>query len=108
VRDLADVAAIRAAVEERCTAIGRRVGVVVNYDGFRIDDDIAEPYAAMVGDLADTHYTEVSRYTTSAFLRHKLSNVLTRRVAPHIFETQAEARAFHGLAAGDDIRRTGP
>ncbi|WP_135466061.1 acyl CoA:acetate/3-ketoacid CoA transferase [Crenalkalicoccus roseus] len=98
VRDLADVAAIRAAVEARCRAIGRRVGVVVNYDGFRLEDGAADAYAAMVREVADAHYTRVSRYTTSAFLRHKLSRVLTRTVAPHIFESQEEARAFHEKA----------
>lgn len=102
VSDLDDVRAIRAAVEERCRAIGRRVGVVVNYDGFRLDEAVADDYAAMVRELADAHYTDVSRYTTSAFLRHKLSNVLTRVVAPHIFETQAEARAFHERAKERD------
>jgi propionate CoA-transferase len=102
VRDLEDVRAIRAAVEERCQGIGRRVGVVVNYDGFRLDEDVADAYAAMVREVADAHYTKVSRYTTSAFLRHKLSNVLTRVVAPHIFETPAEARAFHEIAEERD------
>ena len=97
VRDLEDVQSIRAAVEERCGAIGRRVGVVVNYDGFRLDEGVADAYASMVREVADAHYSKVSRYTTSAFLRHKLSNVLTRVVAPHIFETPAEARAFHEL-----------
>ena len=95
VRSMADIAKIRAAVEERCAAIGQRVGVVVNYDGFRLDDDVAAAYAAMVAELSEAHYTKVSRYTTSAFLRHKLARTLTRAVAPHIFETQAEARAFH-------------
>jgi propionate CoA-transferase len=42
----------------------------------------------------------VSRYTTSAFLRHKLHDALTRQVAPHIFESAAEARAFHEARDG--------
>jgi propionate CoA-transferase len=95
VRDVADVREIHMAVEERCRAIGHRVGVVVNYDGFRLEDAAADAYAAMVREVAEAHYTKVSRYTTSAFLRHKLARVLTRQVAPHIFETQADARAFH-------------
>ena len=41
------------------------------------------------------YYTTASRYTTSAFLRLKLGEALTRRrVAPHIFETRDEAQAF--------------
>jgi len=44
----------------------------------------------------ETHYhTTASRYTTSAFLRLKLGEALSRRrVAPHIFETSGEAHAF--------------
>jgi propionate CoA-transferase len=44
----------------------------------------------------ETHYyTTASRYTTSAFLRLKLGEALSRRrVSAHIFETAAEAHAF--------------
>jgi propionate CoA-transferase len=49
----------------------------------------------MVRDMEDVHYTRVSRYTTSAFMRVKLGRELTRTVRPHIFE-KAEAQAFHG------------
>jgi len=35
----------------------------------------------------------VTRYTTSAFLRMKIGDALNRRnVAPHIYESRAEAR----------------
>ena len=96
VRDDADVAAIREAVEETCRAIGRRVAVVVNYDAFRIEDRVLDAYAEMVRHMEEAHYTTVTRYTTSAFLRMKLGDALSRReVAPHVYETEAEARAFH-------------
>jgi propionate CoA-transferase len=95
VRTPADVARIREAVESRCRAIGRRVSVVVNYDSFRLDDAVSDAYAEMVRHMEAHWYSAVSRYTTSAFLRLKLGDALQRRtVAPHIFETQEEARAF--------------
>lgn len=94
VRRIEDVEAIRAVVGARCRAIGRRVAVVVNYDRFRFDDDVADAYVDMVRSMEETWYSQVSRYTTSAFMRLKLGRALTRRVAPHIFETQAEAQAF--------------
>ena len=94
VRRPEDVEAIRTVVGERCRQIGRRVAVVVNYDRFRFDDDVADAYVDMVRSMEETWYTQVSRYTTSAFMRLKLGRALTRRVAPHIFETQAEAQAF--------------
>ena len=46
------------------------------------------------GGLVDRHYSGVSRYTTSGFLRMKLGESLERRgVAPHIFESAAEAQS---------------
>jgi propionate CoA-transferase len=98
VRRAEDIATIRDAVAARCGEIGRRVAVVVNYDAFRLDNDVADAYAEMVRHLEQTHYTRVSRYTTSAFMRVKLGQALTRMVRPHIFESRAEAQAFH--AAG--------
>ncbi len=95
VRNSGDVAAIREAVTQKIQEIGRRVAAIVNYDTFRLDDEVAREYADMVRDMEDAHYTRVSRYTTSAFMRVKLGRELTRTVRPHIFESKAEAQAFH-------------
>jgi len=95
VRSSRDVAAIREAVTQKVVEIGKRVAVVVNYDSFRLDDEVAREYADMVREMEDAHYTRVSRYTTSAFMRVKLGRELTRTVRPHIFESKAEAQAFH-------------
>jgi propionate CoA-transferase len=46
----------------------------------------------MVRGLMDKYYAGVTRYTTSGFLRMKLGNALEKRgVAPHIYESAAEA-----------------
>jgi propionate CoA-transferase len=46
-------------------------------------------------------YTNVTRYTTSAFLHMKFGAALGRRgVAPHIFESRAEAEAHLRDLAG--------
>lgn len=95
VRRIEDVQAIEAAVIALCRGIGKRLAVVVNYDAFRLDSEIADAYADMVRGLEDSWYTQVSRYTTSAFMRVKLGQALTRTVKPHIFETRADAQAFH-------------
>ena len=100
VRQASDIEAIKAAVVARCTEIGRRVAVVVNYDAFRLDQDLAGAYADMVRSLEEQHYTRVSRYTTSAFMRVKLGQALTRTVRPHIFESRSDAQAFHDTVAG--------
>jgi propionate CoA-transferase len=82
-----DIEDIRAAVERRCRRIGKKVDLVVNYDGFDILEDLVPEYAAMVKELTDRYYRRVTRYTTSAFMRMKLGEALERRgVAPHIYE----------------------
>jgi propionate CoA-transferase len=90
-----DVADIQDAVERRCKEIGKRVSVIVNYDSFRIDESVLDDYARMVRYMEENHYTKVTRYTTGAFLRMKLGEALRQRnVAPHVFETEDEARRF--------------
>ncbi|MFO1039365.1 MAG: acyl CoA:acetate/3-ketoacid CoA transferase [Geminicoccaceae bacterium] len=95
VRTAKDVDHIRSTVEHRCKEIGHRVPVFVNYDNFRIDEELVDAYAAMVRHMEEHHYTKVTRYTSSAFLRLKLGSALERAgLKPHLFETQrTDARA---------------
>ncbi len=94
VRSEKDVTDIKDAVETFCQQLGQRVDVVVNYGSFEIDADISDSYAEMVRYLEQRYYNRVSRYATSAFMRMKLGQMLTRRVSPHVFESQAEAQSF--------------
>ncbi len=95
VRSEKDVEEIREAVESRCRAVGRKVNVVVNYDSFSIGEELIDKYADMAQYMVTRYYAKISRYTTSAFMRMKLGDELSRRnVAPHIFESQEEARRF--------------
>ena len=88
-----DVEAVRAELERHLAPLGHKVYGVINYDHFVLDPQVEDEWAAMVRVLVDRHYTEVARYTTSGFLRAKLGPALAARgVAPHIFETMAEAR----------------
>ncbi|VFQ46669.1 acyl CoA:acetate/3-ketoacid CoA transferase [Desulfoluna butyratoxydans] len=83
---------IQDAVVSKLKAIGRQVFAVVNYDHFQIHPELMEPYTAMVKHIVATYYSGVTRYTTSTFLKVKLKDALSRRgVAPHIYETGAEA-----------------
>ena len=92
VRTQEDVDAIRAAVEQRLAPLNRKVFAIVNYQNFALWPDVIEAYSDMVRDLTQRFYIEVTRYTTSAFLRMKLGQALNeRRVAPHIFESADEA-----------------
>ena len=88
-----DIAAIEHQVEALLAPLGRRVYAVVNYDHCRIDDAVLETYTEMVRGLEARFYTRVTRYTTSGFMRRKLGHALeARAVAPHIYQSAAEAR----------------
>ena len=57
----------------------------------------------------DKYYAEVTRYTTSGFRRMKLGDALEKRgVAPHIYESAAEAekslREIEGMGAKGNSR----
>jgi len=102
VRSEADVENIRRIVTERLAPLGRRVYAIVNYDNFTIEPELLDAYSAMVRSLMDTYYAEVTRYTTSGFLRIKLGDALEKRgVAPHIYESAAEAeRGLRDIEVG--------
>src|ERR1700736_4656796 len=93
--------AIAAEIEKRLAAVGKKVPVAVNYDNFYLAPDLADKYASVVRGLAERYYESVTRYTTSSFMRLKLSGHLTERgLAPHIYESRQEAL--------DWLKRQGP
>lgn len=94
VRTTLDIEQIQSIVAERLRLVGRKVFAIVNYDNFMVAPDLWDKYSDMVRQLTNDHYSAVTRYTTSSFLRTKLGEALRQReVAPHIFETVDEARA---------------
>jgi propionate CoA-transferase len=94
VHSQADVDAIGRAVRAKVEPLGHRVAAIVNYDDFSLAPEVEAAYLDMVGQVVERHYTGVTRYTTSAFLRAKLGDALSRRdVAPHVYESAEEARA---------------
>jgi propionate CoA-transferase len=66
--------------------------MVVNYDNFYLAPDLTDAYVTLVRRLAEHYYAAVTRYTTSSFMRLKLSEQLSNRgLAPHIYESRQEA-----------------
>ena len=93
VRSKSDIEAIRSKVSEICKPLGKRVKTIVNYDNFSIVPELEDDYIKMVKYVVSEFYSDVTRYTTSAFLRMKLGDELKRRqMAPHIFQSKEEAR----------------
>ena len=82
---------VQEAVETFCKKIGHKVDVVVNYDAFIIDEPAMEAYGKVISYMVGKYYNEVTRYTTSTFLRSKLGSAIAKRgLAPHIYETKLE------------------
>jgi DNA replication protein DnaC len=85
----------QAAILELFDRVGRRFSAVINYDSSDIASHMADKWFSMAADVERACYDHASRYTTSAFMRLKLGDALSRRdVAPHIFETSADAHRF--------------
>ena len=69
----------------RLAVIGKKVQMVINYDNFYLDPALADDYKALIRSLAERYYASATRYTTSSFMRLKLSEHLSDRgLAPHI------------------------
>lgn len=95
VRKKADVDDLRKVLVDACVKAGKRVNSVVNHDGCRIAEDLYDDYAEMIQYMLEHHYATTTRYTTSAFMRLKMQEALSKRgLAPHIFERAEEAHAF--------------
>jgi propionate CoA-transferase len=93
IRSREEIARIHALIEARLAPLGKKLPAIVNYDNFSILPELMPDYTEMVKDLVDRFYTDVTRYTTSTFLRMKLGDALRQRnVAPHIYESEEEAR----------------
>jgi len=95
IRSADDIESVRRVFEALCQHIGHKVALVVNYDGFQLDETLSDAYFEMVSALQTKYYSTAVRYTTSAFMRLKLGAELSaRRSAAHVFETADEAAAF--------------
>lgn len=88
-----DIQEVKEMVDKILVPLGKKVHTIVNYDNFTLLPDLVDEYTEMVKYLVNKYYSEVTRYTTSTFLRMKLGDALQRRgVKPHIYESSEEAR----------------
>ena len=76
-------------------ALDKKVNIISNFDGRVIAPKMRAAYADFQAELERKYFLNAARYTTSAFLRQKMGQDLKARdLAPHIFETAAEAAAY--------------
>ncbi len=79
VRNEEDIRVIVDAVDALLGPLGKRVHSIVNYERFSCDDDVFDRYVDAVKYVEETYYLDVKRYTSGAFLRHKLGSELVKR-----------------------------
>jgi len=92
-----DVDRIANTIEDLFHSVSKKFAMVVNYDGVFIDPILMDYHAQMVGRVEKEFYTTSTRYSTGAFLRMKLGEALTKRkVSPHLFESDKQARKALG------------
>ena len=91
IRSLAEIEKIRTLIVEMLRPLDKKVNAIVNYDNFNILPDLVDDYTALINDVVP-YYEDVTRYTTSAFLRMKMGDELEKRhLAPCIYESSEEA-----------------
>jgi propionate CoA-transferase len=94
IRSSADIERVLEAVERFLAPVGHKVNAIVNYDRFSIAPELVDDYIAMVKGVIERHYHDVTRYTSSTFLRMKISEALEKQqLAAHLYESADEAAA---------------
>ena len=92
IRSRSDIQKIQSLIDEILGPLPRKVNTIVNYDNFNILPELIDDYTEMINYVL-RYYENVTRYTTSAFLRMKLGEELEKRdLAPYIYESPEEAR----------------
>ena len=81
VRSLDDLDRILRGVEQVLAPVEHKVEAVVNYDRFQIAPELVDDYAGMVKGLMERHYTDVTRYGASSFVRAQLGDGFDQRHA---------------------------
>lgn len=100
IRKKSDIADLQRILVDAARKAGRRVNSVINHDGCRIAEDLYDEWAEMIEYMVRHHYATTARYTTSAFMRIKMQEALSRRgLKPHIYERADEAHAALAAAA---------
>lgn len=92
IKKKADIEDLNKVLKDAFEATGQRVKTVMNQNQFRIADDLYDAYALLIEQLISDYSHSTVRYTTSAFMRLKMKETLSKRgVQPHIFESHEEA-----------------
>jgi propionate CoA-transferase len=90
-----DIDNIKKIVEDVCTAAGKKVNTVVNYDAFKVNDQLLDGYLAMGQYIIEKYYRKVARHTTNREVNTRFTvEFQSRRLAANLFASEEEAVRF--------------
>lgn len=87
-----DVKNIETVVEEICKGVGQKVNAIVNYNGFRVDEEIFDTYMEMGKSIITKYYSRIARHNTNNDARENfIMECKKRNLEANIFATREEA-----------------
>lgn len=90
-----DVDNIERIVEDMCQQVGRKVNAIINYNGFRLDDNIFDAYMEMGRSIINKYYRRVARHNIHDSTRRRFKlEYQDRNLEPNMFVTRDDALKF--------------
>ena len=90
-----DVDNIGKILAETCLQVGRKVNALVNYNGFRVDDNLFDVNMEMGQAIIWQHYCRIARHNTNDDTRAKFEAEFRRRdLEANMFSSRDEAVNF--------------
>ena len=92
---LEDIDNIRKIVEQACAAARKKVNTVVNYNAFKVNDQLMGAYLKMGAEIIEAYYRKVARFTTNRDDSARFTDEFgTRRLPANLFASEEEAVRF--------------
>ena len=90
-----DIDNIRTVVEQACAAAGKPVNTVVNYNAFKVNDQLMGDYLKMGAEIIEAHYLRVARFTLNREDGARFADEFgQRRLPANLFASEEDAVKF--------------
>lgn len=90
-----DIENVRKLVADHCHKAGKKINAIVNYDAFRVHEELLDAYLEMGRVIIEKYYLKVARHTTNPEVRkNMISEFSSRGLDANMFATRDEALAY--------------
>ena len=90
-----DIENIGKVLTDLCTAVGKKVNTIVNYNAFKVSDPLFDEYLAMGQAIIEKYYLKSARYSANAEARVRFTDEFQlRKLPPNMFATEEEALKY--------------